>query len=307
MKWKSWIVAWLCLTLLASSAHASGERSTSIASGERSTAPEKSEVGVSEHLGEGLPLDAAFVDHNGRDVQLGDYFTGERPVVLIFGYHTCPMLCSLVQNAAAQALRRMDLIVGRDYDVVVISIDPEDTRHTATKRRDIVLATYNAGLPASEIASGVRDQGFHYLTGRAPEIRRAADAAGFNYTYDAEWKQYAHPAVIMVASPQGKMARYLYGIEFDAKDIRYGILEAKAGRNVSTIDKVLLYCLHYDPGSGKYVVVAARVMQVGGGVILLLVAGLLGGLWLRERRSVARSCDIKPSKQDGERGAPTNA
>jgi protein SCO1/2 len=275
MKARTWILALVCFSLLAGVARADGQRSS---------APEKSDVGVTEHLGDALPLDASFVDHNGRDVKLGDYFTSDRAVVLIFGYHTCPMLCSLVQNAAAQALRRMGLVVGRDYDVVVISIDPEDTRHTATKRRDIVLATYNAGLPSSEIASDVRDQGFHYLTGNADAIRRTADAAGFHYTYDAAWKQYAHPAVIMVVSPQGRIARYLYGIEFDAKDIRYGILEARSGRSVSTIDRVLLYCLHYDPGSGKYVVVAARVMQVGGGVILLLVTGLLAGLWLRERR-----------------------
>jgi len=251
---------------------------------ERSSAPERSDVGVTEHLGDALPLDAPFVDHNGRDVKLGDYFTSGRPVILIFGYHTCPMLCSLVQNATAQALRRMDLVIGRDYDVVVVSIDPEDTRHTATKRRDIVLATYSAGLPASRLASDAPDQGLHYLTGGADAIRRAADAAGFHYTYDAAWKQYPHPAVIMVVSPRGRIARYLYGIEFDAKDIRYGLLESRAGRNVSTLDKVLLYCLHYDPGSGKYVVIASRVMRVGGGVCLLFVTGLLAWLWLRERR-----------------------
>jgi protein SCO1 len=248
---------------------------------EGGAARERADVGVTEHLGDGLPLDAAFVDHNGLDVELGDYFTGDRPVVLIFGYHTCPMLCSLVQNATAQALRAMSLVVGRDYDVVVISIDPEDTRHTATKRRDIVVATYSKGRAPSELATGTRDDGFHYLTGTEDAIRRTADAAGFHYTYDAAWKQDAHAAVIMLVSPQGKLARYLYGMEFDAKDIRYGLLEAKAGRNVSTLDRVLLYCMHYDPGAGKYVLVAARVMQVGGALSLLFLSGLLAWLWLR--------------------------
>jgi protein SCO1 len=275
------------------------------AKAEISAAPERPDVGVTEHLGEGLPLDTAFVDHNGLDVRLGDYFTGERPVVLIFGYHTCPMLCSLVQNATAEALRGMSLAVGRDYDVVVISIDPEDTRHTATKRRDIVVATYDKGRPPSELATGTRDAGFHYLTGKEDAIRRTADAAGFHYSYDAAWKQYAHAAVIMIASPWGKLARYLYGVEFDPKDIKFGLLEAKAGRNVSTLDKVLLYCMQYDPGAGKYVVVAARVMQVGGGLILLLVGGLIGGLSLRERRmrgassstrSAVRSARAKSSR-----------
>jgi protein SCO1/2 len=249
-----------------------------------SAAPERSDVGVTEHLGEVLPLDAAFVDHRGMDVTLAEYFTGDRPAIVIFGYHTCPMLCSLVQNATARALRDVGLRVGRDYDVVVISIDPEDNRHTATKRRDIVLATYAQGRPIADIETTGRDEGFHFLTGKEGAIHRAADAAGFHYTYDPEWKQYAHPAAIMIASPEGKLARYLYGMEFDAKDIRYGLLEAKAGRSVSTLDRVLLYCMHYDPGSGKYVVVAARVMQVGGALSFILLGGLLGGLWLRERR-----------------------
>jgi protein SCO1/2 len=254
------------------------------ASARAAPASDGSEMGVTEHLGDSLPLDAAFVDHHGLDVRLGDYFTGERSVVLVFGYHTCPMLCSLVQNATVQALRGARLAVGKDYEVVVISIDPEDTRHTATKRRDIALATYNAGRADYEVAAGVRDEGFHYLTGKEDAIRRAADAAGFHYRYDAAWKQYAHPAVILLVTPAGRVARYLYGMEFEPKDIRYGLLEARAGRNVSTLDKILLYCMHYDPGSGKYVLVAARVMQVGGVLSLLLVGGLLGGLWRRERR-----------------------
>jgi protein SCO1/2 len=258
------------------------------AGAQRSAAPEESDVGVTEHLGGVLPLDTAFVDHNGRDVRLGDYFTGQRPVVLIFGYHTCPMLCSLVQNATVHALRGVDMAVGRDFEVVVVSIDPEDTRHTATKRRDIVLATYNAGRPPAQVAPDVRDQGLHYLTGKPDAIRRTADAAGFHYTYDAAWKQYAHPAVISLVTPTGKLARYLYGMEFDPKDLKYGLLEARAGRSVSTIDRLLLYCMHYDPGSGKYVLVAARVMQVGGALSVLFMGALLGGLWMRERGRARR-------------------
>jgi protein SCO1/2 len=271
------IVLWLVCVTLAGSARA-----------ESTTSPENSDVGISEYLGSELPLDERFVDHNGIDVRLGDYFTGDRAVVLIFGYHTCPMLCSLVQNATVQALRGVDLAVGRDYEVVVISIDPEDTRHTATKRRDIVLATYNAGRPPSKAAAEVRDQGFHYLTGKEDAIRRTADAAGFHYHYDVAWKQYAHPAAIMLVTPQGRIARYLYGMEFNPKDMQYGLLEAQAGRNVSTLERVLLYCIHYDPGSGKYVVVVTRVMQVGGALILLVMCALLGGLLVRERRAARR-------------------
>ncbi len=247
-------------------------------------APERADVGVTEHLGAALPLDVPFVDHHGRAVLLGELFQGQRPVLLIFGYHTCPMLCSLVQNATAQALRGIGWQVGRQFEVVVISIDPEDTIHESTKRRDIVVATYDAGRAPYEVSPGVTDGGWHYLVGKPDAIRKVADTVGFHFTYDASFKQYAHPAVIQLVTPQGKMARYLYGIEFDANDIRYGLLEAAAGRSVSTIDRVLLYCVHYDPGSGKYVMVAARVMQIGGGVIVLALGALLALLWMRERR-----------------------
>jgi protein SCO1/2 len=244
----------------------------------------RGDIGVTEHLGESLPLDAPLVDQHGQSVRLGDYFTGQRPVLLIFGYHTCPMLCSLVQNATAQALRGVGWRVGREFEVVVVSIDPEDTPHESTKRRDIVVGTYNAGRPAYDPAPDVRDGGWHYLVGEEAVIRQVTGAAGFRYSYDAAYKQYAHPAVIQIVTPQGKLARYLYGLEFEPSDVRFGLLEAAAGRSVSTIDKVLLFCMHFDPGKGRYVVVAARVMQVGGGICLLGVTALLAVLWMRERR-----------------------
>jgi protein SCO1/2 len=263
-------------------------------SADETRAPERADVGVTEHLGATLPLDVAFLDHHGHAVTLGDFFGGRRPVLLIFGYHTCPMLCSLVQNATAQALRGIGWQVGREFEVVVISIDPEDTIHEAAKRRENVVATYQAGRAPYEVSPGVVDGGWHYLVGKPDAIRTVADAAGFHYTYDADFKQYAHPAVIQLVSPQGKLARYLYGIEFEAKDIRFGLLEAAAGRSVSTIDRVLLYCVHYDPGSGKYVTIAARVMQIGGGVIVLAIGALLGVLWTRDRRRSSGRASSSP-------------
>jgi protein SCO1/2 len=253
-------------------------------SADETHAPERDDIGVTERLGAALPLEVPFVDHHGRVVPLGTFFQGRRPVLLIFGYHTCPMLCSLVQNATAQALRGVGWQVGREFEVVVISIDPEDSVYESAKRRDNVIATYNAGRAAYEPSAGVTDGGWHYLVGKPDDIRRVTEAAGFHFSYDATFKQYAHPAVIQLVTPQGTLARYLYGIEFDAKDIRYGLLEAAAGRSVSTIDRVLLYCVHYDPGSGKYVMVAARVMQVGGGILVLGMVALLGVLWAREWR-----------------------
>jgi protein SCO1 len=255
-----------------------------MANANESRAPERDDIGVTEHLGAALPLDVPFVDHHGRTVSLGTFFQGLRPVLLIFGYHTCPMLCSLVQNATAQALRGVGWQVGREFEVVVISIDPEDSVYESAKRRDNVIATYNAGRAPYEPSPGVTDGGWHYLVGKPDDIRKVTEAAGFHFSYDAAFKQYAHPAVIQLITPQGRLARYLYGIEFAATDIRYGLLEAAAGRSVSTIDRVLLYCVHYDPGSGKYVMVAARVMQVGGGVLVFAMALLLGVLWAREWR-----------------------
>jgi protein SCO1/2 len=271
----------VCAIALARSRPASGQLGQGTQGGD---ADGRGDVGVTEHLGEALPLDLPFVDHHGRSVHLRDYFAGERPVLLVFGYHTCPMLCSLVQHATAEALRGIGWRVGRQFEVVVISIDPEDTPEESARHRDTVVATYEQGRADDGVATGVEDRGWHYLTGKRDAIVSVTAAAGFRYSYDAAYRQYAHPAVIQLVTPQGKLARYLYGMEPDAQNLRLGLIEAAAGRSVSTIDRVLLFCMHYDPAAGKYVAVASRVMQVGGGACLLFVGVLLGALWRRERR-----------------------
>jgi protein SCO1 len=247
--------------------------------------PGGGDIGVVEHLGGELPLDVPFRDHVGRSVRLGDYFDGQRPVLLIFGYHTCPLLCSIVQSATADALRNVGWTVGQQFDVVVISIDPHDTPQIASRHRDTVMAHYLAGRQPARPDSHVSDDGWHYLTtSDASASRHVADAAGFRYQYDTQTEQYSHSAVILLTTPQGKLARYLYGIEFRPSDIRFGLLEASMGRSVSTVDRILLYCMHYDPSNGRYVVVATRVMQAGGAVTLAFVVAVLGVLWARERR-----------------------
>lgn len=235
---------------------------------------EMEDVGVDEHLGGTLPLDAAFRDHTGKAVKLGDFFGGKRPVVLTFAYHSCPVVCSMILNNAAQGLRQIEWTIGQEFDVVTISIDPNESLEKAAQKRTSILNEYaRAGVG--------NDVGWHFLVGDAGAIDAAKAAAGFRAQYDADQKQWAHPSVVMIATPDGKMARYLYGLEFP-NDLRLGLLEASNGRTMSTVDKLILYCYHYDPKGGKYVLVAQRVMQVGGGAVAVVLLSVLGAFWSRE-------------------------
>lgn len=244
------------------------------------TPPELVGVDVVEHLGGRLPRDATFRDAAGNAVRLGDYFDGKRPTLLVFAYHTCPMLCSLVLDATVRALNEVAWTVGRDFDVVSISIDPKDTPETATRKRAQVVASYRR-------ASG-SITGWHFLVGDEDQIRKVTDAIGFHYSYDARQKQYAHPAAIYLLTPEGTIARYLYGIEYPPNDVRLGLLEASEGRSISTTERVLLYCYHYDPQGKHYSLVAMNVMRLGGVVTLAVIAAFLALMWARERRRQLR-------------------
>jgi len=235
-------------------------------------------VGVNEHLDGQLPLDAQFRDESGTPVRLGAYFTGKKPAVFLLAYHSCPVLCSMVQNAMAAALKDVAWTVGDQFDVVVVSIDPRDTPETARNKRAAIVSEY--GRPGSEA-------GFHYLVGRKDEIDRVAQAAGFEYEYDERQGQYAHPTVVMLAKPNGQLARYLYGLEYSPTDVRVGLLEAANGRSISTIEQIILYCYHYDPQGGKYVLLATRVMRLGGALTAVVLGAFLAMMWTRERRRAA--------------------
>jgi protein SCO1/2 len=240
-------------------------------------------VNIVENLAGALPRDAMFRDSEGKTVHLGDYFDGKRPTVLVFAYHTCPMLCSLVLDATVKSLGSVQWTVGDQFDVVSISIDPKDTPETATKKRAQVLGGYDRahGDP----------RGWHFLTGEESQIRRVTDVVGFEYRYDPRQKQYAHPAAIYLLTPEGHVARYLYGIQYDPTDLRLGLLEAAQGRSVSTTERILLYCYHFDPKGGHYSLVALNVMRVGGGATLGLLGGLLAVMWVRERRTRRRRAE----------------
>jgi protein SCO1 len=239
-------------------------------------APELTGVGLVEHLNGALPRDAIFQDTEGKPVRLGDFFDGKRPTLLVFAYHTCPMLCSLVLDATVRSLNDVEWTVGREFDVVSISIDPKDTPATATRKRASVVESY--GRSKGSVA------GWHFLIGDEPNIRKVTNAIGFEYHYDERQKQYAHPAAIYLLTPDGHIGRYLYGIQYDPKDVRLGLLEASQGRSVSTTERILLYCYHYDPQGGHYSIVAMNVMRLGGVVTLGALGSFLTIMWARERR-----------------------
>jgi protein SCO1/2 len=238
-------------------------------------APELAGVDIVEHLGGSLPREAAFRDAAGNAVRLGDYFDGKRPTLLVFAYHTCPMLCSLVLDATVRTLNKVAWSVGQEFDVVSISIDPHDTPETATRKRGQVVASYTRAAGATV--------GWHFLVGDEANIRKVTDAVGFQYRYDERQKQYAHPAAIYLLTPEGHMARYLYGIQYEPNDVRLGLIEASEGRSVSTTDRILLYCYHYDPQGKHYSIVAMNVMRLGGVVTLGALGTFLTIMWARER------------------------
>lgn len=242
--------------------------------------PELAHVGVNEHLEGTLPLDTPFRDHTGKAVKLRDYFDGKRPVILTFAYHSCPVLCSMVLNATAAGLKGVGWTVGKEFEVVTISIDPEESLEKTANKRKSILAEYGTSR-GLELKDG---EGWHFLVGDKASIAAVAAAAGFEYQYDPDIKQWGHPSVVMIAKPDGHMARYLYGLEFPSADLRLGLLEASEGRSISTIEQIILYCYHYDPKGGKYVLIARRVMQVGAGGVAVVLFGILGLFWGRELR-----------------------
>lgn len=247
------------------------------------TPRELQHVGVIEHLNAPLPLDTPFEDQDGKAVTLRSAFDGKRPVVLQFAYHTCPVVCGMITQNLAAGLKGVPWTIGDEYEVVTISIDPNESLEKTTAKRRGILAEYGRGLdPASP-------RGWHFLKGSQASIEAVTKAAGFEYQYDERQKQWGHPSVVFIVKPDGTLARYLYGLEFPANDLKLGLFEASEGRSISTVEQIILYCYHYDPQGGKYVLVATRVMQVGGGLSALILFSVLGMLWAREYRNHKKS------------------
>jgi len=234
------------------------------------------QIGIDQKIGQQLPLDLTFTNEVGGQVRLGEFFTG-RPVVLALAYYDCPMLCTQVLNGMTGALKTLSFDAGKDFDVVVVSIDPKDNFRLAANKKAAYVEQY--GRPASAA-------GFHFLTGAETSIKPLADALGFRYAYDANIKQYAHGAAIYVATPKGIVSRYLLGIDFAPRDLRLALVEASNNVLGSVADQVLLLCYHYDPSTGKYGAATINAVRVG---FVATVTGFLAFLFvsLRGERSAA--------------------
>ena len=232
-------------------------------------------IDIDEHLSEYIPLDLQFTDEQGQTVLLGDYFNQEKPIILVLAYYKCPMLCTLVLNGLTQSVYKLKMQFGDDYKILTVSIDPTESFELAAGKKQSHLKMLN---------QTENNDGWTFLTGTESSIRKLADAVGFKYYYVEDRDEFAHPAVIMLLSEEGKISRYLYGIEYKMNDLKLGLLEAAEGKVGSTIDRLILYCYHYDPNAKGYVVLAANVMKIGGAATLVVLFGFLGFLWLRETR-----------------------
>ena len=233
-------------------------------------------VGIDQKIGQQLPLDLVFKDESGRDVTLGEFF-GKRPVVLALAYYECPMLCTQVLNGMTGALKTLSFDAGKDFDVVVVSIDPMDSFRLAADKKATYVQQY--GRPATA-------GGWHFLTGKDASIKPLASAIGFRYAYDANLKQFAHGAAIYVATPKGLVARYFLGIDFAPRDLRLALVEASNNRLGSVADQALLLCYHYDPATGKYGVAILNAVRIG---FIATVTGFLTFLFINLRRDRAEA------------------
>lgn len=230
-------------------------------------------VGFDQKLNTQLPLDVQFRDEHGATVRLGQYF-GSKPVVLSFAYYTCPMLCKLILSGMVRGLKAIPAEMGKDYEAVNISINPAEGPELAMNTKK----EYGARLGRPGASAG-----WHFLTGDESSIRKVAAAAGFRYAYDPVSKQYAHVSGIMIITPEGKISRYFYGIVFSPRDLRLGLAEASLKRISSPVDKLLLFCYHYDALTGRYSLLVTRVVQAAGILTVLLIGSLVLILYRRER------------------------
>ena len=236
-----------------------------------------SQVGIDQHLNQALPLDLHFRDESGKDVRLGDYF-GKRPVILSLVYYRCPMLCGEVLNGLTSSLNILSFDLGRDYDIVTVSIDPRETPDIAAKMKATYLRRYNKRTPEAE-------QGWHFLTGAQDQISQLAKAVGFRYVYDARIDQYAHASGIQLVTPDGRLSQYYYGIEYFPKDIRLGLIEASKNHIGTVVDQLILYCYHYDPTTGHYGAIVMRIVRIAGIVTVLLLGGFIFTMVRRDVRA----------------------
>jgi len=252
-------------------------------------------VQVTQHLNAQLPLSAKFVDDTGTPVTLGKYFDGKHPAVITTVYYNCPMLCSEEMDGLTGALEMVHLVPGKDFQIVVISIDPSETPKLAAQKKAFYLKRY--GHPETA-------DGWHFLVGQRPDIDAVTNAIGFGYVRvpgpDGRLTQFAHASSIQIATPQGKLAQYYLGVEYSPKDVLLGLIDASGNKIGSPVANILTYCYHYDPQNNKHSLIVARAVQLGG---IVTVASLGGFMFLMFRRDVqlGRNHDNEPDDDNHRR------
>ncbi|GMV93164.1 MAG: hypothetical protein AMXMBFR82_29420 [Candidatus Hydrogenedentota bacterium] len=251
-------------------------------------APPPPEVGIDQKLDSQVPLDLTFNDEAGKAVQLGDLMDG-KPAVLALVYYECPMLCGEVLQGMLAAFNELEFTIGDEYQVITVSFDPDETAELAAMKKKNMMEAYR--VPEA-------GDGWHFLTGTQENIDAIAGAVGFRYQYMPSIDEFAHGSGIMVLTPEGKVSRYFYGIEYPQRDLRFGLIEAAQERIGTLADELLLLCYHYDPTTGAYGLVIMRTLRLAGAVTVLAIAALVGGLAVQERRKRRREA------QDGTLGTP---
>ncbi len=237
-------------------------------------------VGITEKLGARVDMGLVFTNEAGEKVTLGDYFRRGKPVMLSLAYYSCPNLCNYHLNGVKDALREMNWTLGKEFEYVVVSIDPAETPKLAAEKKANYLKAY--GRVGAE-------NGWHFLVGEEASVRALADQVGFQYRWDEESRQWAHSAAAIILTPSGDISRYLFGIHFEPQTMRLSLVEAGQGNVGSLVDKLILYCFHYDPKASKYTLYAMNVMRGGAALVVLVLLAFMTPFWLRQRRSNAQS------------------
>jgi protein SCO1 len=269
------------VALLAVSAF--GQMNNGVMSPPATTRPPRLEnVGIEQRLDEQVPADLTFRDDTGKTVKLGDYF-GHKPMILNLVYYNCTMLCGEALAGLASAMRLVKFDVGNEFDVITVSFDPRETPAMAAAKKKDYVGRYGRANAAA---------GWHFLTGQPESINALTKAVGFNYQYDAKSNQFAHATAIMVLTPQGRISRYFYGVDFPPKDLRMGLVEASQGKIGNAVDAVLLYCYHYNPETGKYGAMVGNILRLAAAATILMLGTFLFILW-RLDLSVTRKTAAK--------------
>ncbi|MGH9943268.1 MAG: SCO family protein [Pyrinomonadaceae bacterium] len=241
-------------------------------------------VGIEQKLNGPVPLDAVFRDESGREVRLGEYFAKGKPVVVSLVYYKCPMLCNQVLDGLVGTMQAIKFNASQEYEVITVSFDPRETPSDAAEKKALYLKRY--GREGAE-------KGWHFLVGGEESIKKLTEAVGFNYAFDERSDQFAHASAIMVATPEGKLSHYFYGIEYAPKDVRLSLIQASANKIGSPVDQLILYCYHYDPTTGKYGPVIMNIMRVAGVATVLGVVALLFALGRRKGARPAAGGGVK--------------